>query len=68
MDNKWLELIMEIQSLAQNGLAYTNNAYDIERYKRLCEISAEMLSIKTKIAPEKVKEFFCNETDYQTPN
>ena len=65
--DKWLELIIEIQSLAQNGLAYTNNAYDIERYKRLRDISAEMLSMKTEISLEKVKDLFCNETGYQTP-
>lgn len=55
------------KSLAQNGLAYTNNAYDIERYKRLRDISAEMLSMKTEISLEKVKDLFCNETGYQTP-
>ena len=37
---KWIKWAMEIQSLAQVGLAYTNNAYDIERYERLREISA----------------------------
>ena len=55
------------KSLAQNGLAYTNNAYDIERYKRLRDISAEMLSMKTEFSLEKVKDLFCNETGYQTP-
>ena len=65
--DKWLELIIEIQSLAQNGLAYTNNAYDIERYKRLRDISAEMLSMKSESSLEKVKDLFCNETGYQTP-
>ena len=39
------------------GLAYTNNAYDIERYKRLRDISAEMLSMKTEISLEKSKRF-----------
>ena len=55
------------KSLAQNGLAYTNNAYDIERYKRLRDISAEMLSMKTEFSLEIVKDLFCNETGYQTP-
>ncbi len=65
--NKWLDWAVEIQSLAQAGLAYTNNVYDIERYERLREISAEMLSYKTDIPVEKVKDLFCNETGYQTP-
>ena len=64
---QWLKFAIEIQSLAQNGLAYTNNLYDIERYTRLREISAEMLSMTTEFSIEKVKDVFCNETGYQTP-
>lgn len=64
---QWLKFAIEIQSLAQNGLAYTNNLYDIERYTKLREISAEMLSMKTEFSIEKVKDVFCNETGYQTP-
>ena len=64
---KWLKWAIEIQSLAQSGLAYTDNVYDIERYERLREISAEMLAEKTDLSIEKVKDLFCNETGYQTP-
>ena len=64
---KWLKWATEIQSLAQSGLAYTDNVYDIERYERLREISAEMLAEKTDLSIEKVKDLFCNETGYQTP-
>ena len=65
--DKWLELIIEIQSLAQAGIEYANNDYDIERYERLRNISAEMLSMKTDYPIEKIKDLFCNETGYQTP-
>lgn len=64
---KWLKWAIEIQSLAQTGLTYTKDIYDKERYKRLREISAEMLAEKTGISTEKVKDLFCNETGYQTP-
>ena len=64
---KWLELIIEIQSLAQNGLAYTNNVYDKKRFGRLRDISAEMLSMKSDLSLEKVKDLFCSEKGYQTP-
>lgn len=64
---KWLELVIEIQSIAQAGLAYTPNVYDIERYERLREISAEMMSMKTEFSLEKVKDLFCSEAGYQTP-
>ena len=64
---KWLKWAIEIQSLAQSGLAYTTNVYDIERYERLREISAEMIEEKSNINLEKAKDLFCNETGYQTP-
>ena len=65
--DKWLKLAIEIQSLAQNGLTYANNVYDIERYERLRDISAEMLNMKTALSIDKIKDLFCNETGYQTP-
>lgn len=64
---KWLKLAIEIQSLAQAGLAYTDNIYDKERYERLRELSAEMIEEKSNIGKEKVMNLFCNETGYQTP-
>lgn len=63
----WLKWAIEIQSLAQAGLAYTDNVYDIERYERLREIAAEMLSEKSRLSLERVKGLFCKETGYQTP-
>ena len=68
MDNeKWLQWAIEIQSLAQAGLTYGKDVYDLERYQRLREISAEMVSFQSEIPIEKVKDLFCNETGYQTP-
>lgn len=64
---KWLKWAIEIQSLAQAGLTYTDNVYDIERYERLREIAAEIIEEKSNISLEKVKDLFCNENDYQTP-
>lgn len=66
-NEKWLQWAVELQSLAQAGLTYGKDVYDKERYERIREISAEMLSYKTEISIEKVKELFCNETGYQTP-
>ena len=60
-------MIVELQSLAQAGLAYGKDAYDKERYERIREISAEMMSHIADIPLEKVKGLFCNEIGYQTP-
>lgn len=61
---KWA---IEIQSLAQAGLTYGKDVFDLERYERLREISAEMMAYKTDRPLEKVRELFCGETGYQTP-
>ena len=66
-NEKWLDWAIELQSLAQAGLTYCKDPFDRERYERIREITAEMLSDKTDVPVEKVKELFCNETGYQTP-
>lgn len=40
----WLQWAIELQSLAQAGLTYGKDVYDKERYERIREISAEMVS------------------------
>ena len=67
MNNKWLEWAVELQSLAQAGLHYGKDIYDKERYEKIREISAEMISYKSEIPLEKVKDLFCNDVGYQTP-
>lgn len=63
----WLKWAIEIQSIAQCGLTYTKDMYDKERYEQLRNIASEMLSYKTDIPVDKVKDLFCNESGYQTP-
>lgn len=67
LNEPWLTWAIQIQAIAQNGLAYCQNVYDIERYEQLRDIAAEMLSYKTAIPQDKVKNLFCNEQGYQTP-
>ena len=62
-----ISLAMELQSIAQNGLAYTRDAFDKERFERVREISAEIMAMKTELPLEKVKNVFCGEYGYQTP-
>ncbi|MBO5158464.1 MAG: NUDIX hydrolase [Lachnospiraceae bacterium] len=64
---KWLQWAIELQSLAQAGLTYGKDLYDKERYERIREISAEIMSHMADIPTETVKTLFCNETGYQTP-
>ena len=67
MQDQWVRWAVEIQSLAQAGLAYGRDEYDRERYARLREIAAEMIACKADLPLEKVRGLFCGETGYQTP-
>ena len=63
----WLQWVIELQSIAQCGLTYAKDVYDIERYQRLRELSAQMLAAVSELPVERVEALFCNETGYQTP-
>ena len=64
---KWLEWAIELQALAQAGLFYSKDIYDIERFQRIREIAADMLVSPSGLPTEKVKDLFCSESGYQTP-
>lgn len=64
---KWLEWAKELQFIAQAGLTYSKDAFDIGRFERIREISAEMLSLQSGVPLEKARDLFCNEVGFQTP-
>ncbi|HIT52622.1 MAG TPA: NUDIX hydrolase [Candidatus Fimivicinus intestinavium] len=66
-NNKWLQWAIELQSLAQAGLTYGKDKFDRERYTRIREVSAEMMSRLSDTPIDTVKNLFCNESGYQTP-
>ncbi|TMV49453.1 NUDIX hydrolase [Paenibacillus mesophilus] len=66
-EHQWLHWAQRIQAIAQAGLTYTDNGYDIERYGELREISIEMLREQTGEPYPVVKELFASEKGYPTP-
>jgi ADP-ribose pyrophosphatase YjhB (NUDIX family) len=64
---KWMEWAQEIFSLTQAGLAYSQNPFDLERYKRLQEITAEMIASQSALEKESVLESFSMQAGYITP-
>ena len=64
---KWLEWAVELQALAQAGLFYSKDIYDIERFQRIRDIAAEMLVSPSGLPVDQIRNLFCNETGYQTP-
>ena len=66
-NKNWLDWAVELQALAQAGLFYSKDIYDIERFQRIREIAAEMLTQPSGLPVERVRDLFCGETGYQTP-
>lgn len=64
---KWLEWAREIYSLSQAGLTFTKNEFDLERYKRLQEIAAEILSSQSELEKEAFLNSFSMQAGYVTP-
>ena len=64
---KWLEVAKKLQSIAQAGLEYSKDKYDIERFQEIREISIDILENHTDMERERIKDLFACETGYQTP-
>ena len=64
---KWLHWAKELQFLSQSALAYCKDSFDIERFERIRDISAEIISLYSELPFQEVKGLFCNETGFQTP-
>ncbi|ASS74235.1 ADP-ribose pyrophosphatase [Tumebacillus algifaecis] len=64
---KWLEWAQQLQAVAQAGLEYSKDMFDIERFQQIRELSVEIMAEYTNTPLEKVSELFANETGYQTP-
>lgn len=67
IEHKWLDWAKQLQSLAQAGLAYSKDIYDIERFELIRNISVEMLSQQTGMEMTVIKDLFASETGYATP-
>jgi ADP-ribose pyrophosphatase YjhB (NUDIX family) len=66
-DLNWLNWVSEIQAIAQNGITFSSNEFDKERYTRLLEIAAEIASKYSKNSFEEIMHLFLSEKGYMTP-
>ena len=66
-EHRWLEWAKELQFIAQAGLTYTKDPFDKERFERVREIAAEIISLQGMLPLAQVKDLFCGETGFQTP-
>lgn len=67
MNEKWLKWAVQLQSIAQAGLTYGADKYDLERYEKVRSLSIEILHEYTDMDHRKLRQLFASETGYQTP-
>jgi ADP-ribose pyrophosphatase YjhB (NUDIX family) len=67
MNPKWLEWARELQAVAQTGLNYGKDQYDIERFEQVREIAAEIMAAHAEVEFAIVKDLFGAESGHATP-
>jgi ADP-ribose pyrophosphatase YjhB (NUDIX family) len=65
--HQWLKIARELQSIAQAGLTYTQNKYDVERYEQIKQLSKNIVDEYSGLAMEKIDQIFELEEGYLTP-
>jgi ADP-ribose pyrophosphatase YjhB (NUDIX family) len=63
----WLEMAKRLQAVAQAGLEYCENKYDIDRYQQIRALSLEIMNDFTDLPMDKLVRVFASEKGYQTP-
>jgi len=64
---KWLKWASDIQAIAQSGITFGENPFDIQRYKALNEIAAQILAEHSQLSDSKILDLFLTEKGYATP-
>lgn len=67
MEPKWLEWAKSLQAEAQNGLTFTQNDFERERYNHILEIAAEMMASNSDADLAYIKGLFQDIEGYMTP-
>ncbi len=65
---EWLAWARRLQAIAQSGLTYCKDKFDVERYHQISDISAEMMATGAALpSAEPIRELFAQQSGYATP-
>lgn len=67
LEPKWLDWAKQLQSIAQAGLTYSKDVYDLVRFELIRNISVDILAHYTEMDRPVIKDLFAGETGYATP-
>lgn len=66
-DPKWLGWSKRLQAIAQNGLTFADDPFDVERYEALRAVAAEISAEHSNIDHQRLDDLFAAESGYATP-
>ena len=67
MEPAWLEWARRLNAVAQTGLTFAENPYDIERYTTIGTIAAQMIAQGSRSEIGQVLDLFASDAGYATP-
>ncbi len=59
--------VRRLQAIAQSGLTYAKDPYDVERYEQVRTIAAELAASRSEATAERIDALFSEESGYATP-
>lgn len=66
-DPQWLTWAKTLQAMAQDGIAYSRDPFDVERFGRIREVAVEMLAAGSGLSIEQARDVLAYEKGYATP-
>jgi ADP-ribose pyrophosphatase YjhB (NUDIX family) len=61
------EMAIELGAMAQNGLNYSTDKYELDRYRRIQELTAELYGMIARADPEQFHQAIVAEVGHATP-
>jgi ADP-ribose pyrophosphatase YjhB (NUDIX family) len=67
MEPKWLDWARRLQAIAQNGLTYATNHFDVDHYRAVHKVAAEMMASNSETDWSQIQQLLDGESGYATP-
>jgi ADP-ribose pyrophosphatase YjhB (NUDIX family) len=67
VETQRIEWAQRLQALAQSGLTFTKNPFEIERYEQVREIAAEMMAVHADVDADSILDLYADQAGYATP-
>jgi len=67
MESRWIAWVRRLQAIAQNGLTFSRDPFDRERYEQVRSVAEEILTSAADIDPALVSNLLRGEQGYATP-